>query len=324
MGEGFYCILPTCQSYKQKIREHLANALVALSSTAEDREIEQELVAKTQLDTSSGQVVYTTTPREAIIGGSAKEKRRVKEVSYWAYFVPLVPFAAETCTVNVRGTRKVEAMGMKFVRSKLAVTRRNKIRNKVIWERVRVQGVDDSRGNKTDMVRAYGTIHQGSTPWRAWILKLFWGVINFIIMFFKSLFNPELHKKGSRYTTDYRPNGRGVLCNSNPPFCMHTNHHIHFGSYIYISPIHYKHVLYGNPGYTVSIQSPAPTLWARSVLYTLLTVLPLHLVEDSGALAPEDRGIWLAVEGALWQVDEVKNGPCNLHPLDYLGPSSNV
>nr|CAD7407691.1 unnamed protein product [Timema poppensis] len=59
-----------------------------------------------------------------------------------------------------------------------------------------------------------GTIHQGSTPWRAWILKLFWGVINFIIMFFKCLFNPELHKKGSRYTTDYRPNGRGASMTS--------------------------------------------------------------------------------------------------------------
>nr|CAD7449502.1 unnamed protein product [Timema bartmani] len=39
-------------------------------------------------------------------------------------------------TMNVRETKKVENMGMKFVRSTLAVTRRNKIRNKVIWGRV--------------------------------------------------------------------------------------------------------------------------------------------------------------------------------------------
>nr|CAD7265454.1 unnamed protein product [Timema shepardi] len=52
----------------------------------------------------------------------------------------------------------------------------------------------------------------------------------------------------------------------------------------------------------------------------MVEVLPLHLVEDSGALEPEDRGIWLAVEGAPWQVDEVKNGPCNLRPPRLLGP----
>nr|CAD7434370.1 unnamed protein product [Timema monikensis] len=69
----------------------------------------------------------------------------------------------------------------------------------------------DSSQLTSDSQHLDGTIHQGSTPWRAWILKLFWGVINFIIMFFKSLFNPELHKKGSRYTTDYRSNGRGLF-----------------------------------------------------------------------------------------------------------------
>nr|CAD7447725.1 unnamed protein product [Timema bartmani] len=47
--------------------------------------------------------------------------------------VPIVTNAAETWTVNVRETREVEAMGMKFVRSMLAVTRRSKIRNEIIW-----------------------------------------------------------------------------------------------------------------------------------------------------------------------------------------------
>nr|CAD7425875.1 unnamed protein product [Timema monikensis] len=48
-----------------------------------------------------------------------------------AYFVLIFTYAAETSTVGVRETRKVEVMGMRFVRSMLAVTRRNKIRNKL-------------------------------------------------------------------------------------------------------------------------------------------------------------------------------------------------
>nr|CAD7404784.1 unnamed protein product [Timema cristinae] len=51
------------------------------------------------------------------------------------YFVPIVTYAAETWTGSVRKTRKVEDMGMKFVRNMLAVTRRNKIRNEVMEER---------------------------------------------------------------------------------------------------------------------------------------------------------------------------------------------
>nr|CAD7448787.1 unnamed protein product [Timema bartmani] len=53
---------------------------------------------------------------------------KCKEVLYRAYFVRIVTHAAETGTL----TRKVEAMGMKFVRNMLAVTRRNKIRKEVI------------------------------------------------------------------------------------------------------------------------------------------------------------------------------------------------
>nr|CAD7200947.1 unnamed protein product [Timema douglasi]CAD7401562.1 unnamed protein product [Timema poppensis] len=43
--------------------------------------------------------------------------------------------------MNVSETRKVEAMGMKFVRTILAVTRRDKIWYEVIRKRVWVQGV---------------------------------------------------------------------------------------------------------------------------------------------------------------------------------------
>nr|CAD7196274.1 unnamed protein product [Timema douglasi] len=39
---------------------------------------------------------------------------KCKEVPYRVYFLPIVVYAAETCTLNVRETRKGEAMGMKF------------------------------------------------------------------------------------------------------------------------------------------------------------------------------------------------------------------
>nr|CAD7201677.1 unnamed protein product [Timema douglasi] len=49
-----------------------------------------------------------------------------------ACFVPIVTYAADTWTLNVRETRKVKVVGMKSVRSMLAVTRTNRIRNEVI------------------------------------------------------------------------------------------------------------------------------------------------------------------------------------------------
>nr|CAD7573153.1 unnamed protein product [Timema californicum] len=92
----------------------LANALVVLSSTAEDGEIE---------------VRISVCTRPAM-----------------AYFVPTVTHAAETWTLNVRETGKVEAMGIKFVRSLLAVKRRNRIRNEIIRERGTCRGAHTREG----------------------------------------------------------------------------------------------------------------------------------------------------------------------------------
>nr|CAD7569966.1 unnamed protein product [Timema californicum] len=61
---------------------------------------------------------------------------KCKERLYKVYFVPIVTSTAETWTENVRETRKVEVMRMKFVRSMLAVTRRNRIRNEIIRGKV--------------------------------------------------------------------------------------------------------------------------------------------------------------------------------------------
>nr|CAD7578120.1 unnamed protein product [Timema californicum] len=58
-----------------------------------------------------------------------EEKPKVKEKSEELPLKPIESINTETWTVNVRETREVEAMRMKFVRSMLAVMRRNKFRN---------------------------------------------------------------------------------------------------------------------------------------------------------------------------------------------------
>lgn len=39
------------------------------------------------------------------------------------------------------------------------------------------------------------------------IPELFWGIINFIVLFFQTMISPSMTKKGSTHTTDYRPDG---------------------------------------------------------------------------------------------------------------------
>jgi len=46
-------------------------------------------------------------------------------------------------------------------------------------------------------------------PWSlSRVIALFWGFLNFVFMFFKTLINPDMNKHGSRYTRDYRPGPR--------------------------------------------------------------------------------------------------------------------
>lgn len=40
-------------------------------------------------------------------------------------------------------------------------------------------------------------------------VDLFWSAIDFVLLFFQTLINPHLHKKGPGYTTDYRPPSGG-------------------------------------------------------------------------------------------------------------------
>lgn len=53
-----------------------------------------------------------------------------------------------------------------------------------------------------------GQVFEGR-PWSiSAIVAAFWGLINFIVLFFKTLINPNISKGGPSYTTDYRHNGR--------------------------------------------------------------------------------------------------------------------
>jgi len=51
-----------------------------------------------------------------------------------------------------------------------------------------------------------------SRPW-SWgsIVDMFWGVISFLSLFFRTLIDPNLNKKGDGHSTDYRnTGGRGA------------------------------------------------------------------------------------------------------------------
>ncbi|KDR20443.1 selenoprotein K-like [Zootermopsis nevadensis] len=54
-------------------------------------------------------------------------------------------------------------------------------------------------------VSSSGTI-QDKSPWSiSRLIALLWGFLNFIVMFFKTLINPDMNRHGDRYTRDYRP-----------------------------------------------------------------------------------------------------------------------
>ncbi|CAB3381996.1 selenoprotein K-like [Cloeon dipterum] len=62
-------------------------------------------------------------------------------------------------------------------------------------------------------VSAGGTVGGGNSPlkWSTWV-NWFWGFLNFIVLFFRTLVNPKLNKDNDgnkQYSRDYRPPGGG-------------------------------------------------------------------------------------------------------------------
>ncbi|KAH9518918.1 hypothetical protein Btru_008659 [Bulinus truncatus] len=55
-----------------------------------------------------------------------------------------------------------------------------------------------------------GDILESKSPWRLSIIPEFiWGIINFFVLFFQTLINPNKNAKGDRYSSDYRRPGGG-------------------------------------------------------------------------------------------------------------------
>jgi len=55
-----------------------------------------------------------------------------------------------------------------------------------------------------------GQMLDNQSPWRLnFIPELFWGLINFFVLFFRTLVNPGSNSKGSDYSTEYRVGNQG-------------------------------------------------------------------------------------------------------------------
>lgn len=53
-----------------------------------------------------------------------------------------------------------------------------------------------------------GQVVDSRSPWRLSIIpETFWSIINFFVLFFRTLINPSLSKEGSSYSRDYRGGG---------------------------------------------------------------------------------------------------------------------
>ncbi|XP_072177787.1 selenoprotein K-like isoform X2 [Diadema setosum] len=50
-----------------------------------------------------------------------------------------------------------------------------------------------------------GQLLESRSPWRLSIIpELFWGAVNFIVLFFRTMFSPNLTSQGTGYKSDYR------------------------------------------------------------------------------------------------------------------------
>jgi len=59
---------------------------------------------------------------------------------------------------------------------------------------------------------AGGQVVNSKTPWRMSIIPdFFWGVINFVVLFFQTMISPDSNSRGSGYTSDHRVGGNDPM-----------------------------------------------------------------------------------------------------------------
>ncbi|XP_022299600.1 selenoprotein K-like [Crassostrea virginica] len=59
-------------------------------------------------------------------------------------------------------------------------------------------------------VSSGGQVVDSQSPWRLSIIpEIFWGIINFVVLFFRTLVSPSMTKYGNTHTSDYRSGGGG-------------------------------------------------------------------------------------------------------------------
>ncbi|XP_059169727.1 selenoprotein K-like isoform X2 [Physella acuta] len=59
-------------------------------------------------------------------------------------------------------------------------------------------------------ISASGQVVDSRSPWRLSIIPdMIWGFINFIILFFQTMINPNKTARSDKYTSDYRRPGGG-------------------------------------------------------------------------------------------------------------------
>ncbi|XP_052782183.1 selenoprotein K-like [Mya arenaria] len=55
-----------------------------------------------------------------------------------------------------------------------------------------------------------GKVQESQTLWRLSIIpEIFWGIINFIVLFFETMISPSKTKYGNNYTSDYKAGNDG-------------------------------------------------------------------------------------------------------------------
>uniref|UniRef100_A0A913ZQ14 Selenoprotein K n=1 Tax=Patiria miniata TaxID=46514 RepID=A0A913ZQ14_PATMI len=63
-----------------------------------------------------------------------------------------------------------------------------------------------------------GQMLESRSPWRlAFIGEMFWGIINFVILFFRTMVTPDLTSKGRGCTSSYQAGGGGGRGLGPPP-----------------------------------------------------------------------------------------------------------